>query len=80
MLLVNRGYFVPLNLYQYLLKMVADNNLVVFRDLFGDIVNLFLHLELLMYSKTLEFLVDSTNMYGGIFYQIYILPWLTIPF
>ena len=33
-----------------------------------------------MYAKTLAFLVGVTNMYGGILYQIYHLPLITIPF
>ena len=32
-----------------------------------------------MYAKTLIFLVGSTNIYGGVFYQVYLLPQLIIP-
>ena len=36
-------------------------------------------IESLMYLKTLAFMVGSTTMYGGIFYQVNLLPWITIP-
>ena len=49
------------------------------RDLFGAIVNLLPH-ELLMYYEPLAYLVFITNIYWGIFYQIYLLPQLTIFF
>ena len=32
-----------------------------------------------MYDEPIAFMVGSTNMYGGIFYQMYILLQLTIP-
>ena len=32
-----------------------------------------------MYAKYLEFMVGSTNMYGGVFFQMYLLPQLNIP-
>ena len=49
-------------------------------DWFGAIVNLLLHLQLLMYDKTILFLIGSTNVYGIIFYQVYLPQWLNIPF
>ena len=58
---------------------VADKSFVGCRDLFGIIVNLLPHLELLMYAKPISFLVGSNNVYGIIFYQVYLLPWITIP-
>ena len=32
-----------------------------------------------MYAKHISLLVGITNMYGGIFYQLYLLPYLNIP-
>ena len=32
-----------------------------------------------MYSKPVFLLVDSTTIYGGIYFQFYPLPYLTIP-
>ena len=32
-----------------------------------------------MYAKNISFLVGNTNVYGIIFYQVYLLPWLTFP-
>ena len=58
---------------------VEEKGLVGYRDWFEVIVNLFMHLELLMYAKSISFLAGSTNVYGIIFYQMYLLPWLTIP-
>ena len=46
---------------------------------FGAIINL-LTLELVMCAEPLVFMVDSTNMYGGIFYNMYLLPQLAIPY
>ena len=48
---------------------VAYNICVGFRDLFGAIVKLLLHLELLIYSKPISFLVNSTNVHGIILYK-----------
>ena len=36
------------------------------------------HLDLLTYSKPITFMVGITNMYGIIFYQVYLLPWLVM--
>ena len=49
---------------------VAEESLVGRRDLFGSILKLLQHLELLMYSKPISFLVGITNVYGVIFYQV----------
>ena len=48
------------------------------RDLFSGILNLLQNLELLIYSEPLLFMVGGYNIYGGVFYQIYLLPHLTI--
>ena len=61
----------------YLRYQVKENTLVGCRNLFGAIVNLLTH-ELLMYAKPIALMVGSTNINGGIFYQMYLLPWLTI--
>ena len=58
---------------------VEEKGLVGYREWFEVIVNLFMHLELLMYAKSISFLAGSNNVYGIIFYQMYLLPWLTIP-
>ena len=58
---------------------VSERSLVGRRDLFVVIVNLLPYLELLIYAKPISFLVGSTTVYGIIFYQVYPLPWLTIP-
>ena len=39
-----------------------------------------LPLKLLIYAEPLAFMVGITNMHGGIFHQIYLLPQLTITF
>ena len=48
----------------------AEEALVFHMGLFCVIVNLFTHLELLMYAKPTSFLVGSTNLYGMNFYQV----------
>ena len=58
---------------------VAEKSIVGHRDLFIVIVNLFPHPELLMYAKPISFPVGNTNMYGIIFYQIYLQPCLNNP-
>ena len=67
------------SLLVFLRWQVEDNNIVGCRDSFGAIVNL-LPIELLIYAEPLEFLVGIINIYGGIFYQMYLLPQLTIPY
>ena len=57
----------------------AKKDLVVRRDIFGVILNLLPHIEFLMYVKTILLMFGSNNVYGIIFYQVYLLPWLTIP-
>ena len=64
----------------YFVCHVAEKALVGHRELFGDVLNLLRHIELLIYAKPVSFLVGSTNVYGVIFYQVYLLSWLTIPF
>ena len=59
---------------------VAQEALVRLRDFFGVISNLLPHPELLMYAKPIHFLVGSTNVYGIIFDQVYLLTCLTIFF
>ena len=78
--LVRIGCFGPLALYHFSLKRVAENILVGYQDWFDAILNLFPHIELLVFSKTIAFMVDSTTSCGGIFYQAYLLLWLTFPF
>ena len=56
---------------------VVDKAIVGRRDLFGVTVNLFPYIELLIYAKPTSFLVGSKNSYGIIFYQFYLLPWIT---
>ena len=63
----------------FLRYQVEENNFVDCRDLFGANVNL-LPLELLMYTKPLDFPVGSTNISGVSFYQMYFLPQLNIPY
>ena len=46
---------------------------------FGAIINL-LTLELVMCAEPLVFMVDSTDIYGGIFHQMYLLPQIPIHF
>ena len=58
---------------------VAEKALVGCRDWFGVIVNLLPHREMLMDAKPITLLVGSTNVYGIIFYQVYLPPCLTIP-
>ena len=58
---------------------VAEDAFVGRRDWFGVIVNLFPHIKLLMYDKCISFMVGSNNMYGVIFYQVCLLPWLITP-
>ena len=77
---VPNGLVLLLMLLFYFRRHVAEKYLVGHRDLFDAIVNLLPHLELLMYSKPIPFLVGSTNVYGIIFYRVYLLPWITIPF
>ena len=55
---------------------VAEEYLVERRDWFGVNVNLLPHFDLSMYAKPISFLVVITNVYGIIFYQVYILPCL----
>ena len=43
---------------------VAEKAPVGRRDIFGVIVNLLPHLELLINAKTISFMVASTNVYG----------------
>ena len=52
---------------------------VVRREWFGAIVKI-LPCELLIYAKPISFMVGITNNYGGIFHQMYLLPWLHIFF
>ena len=60
---------------------IAVNTLVGYIEQFGAIVNLLSHNEFLfMYAKLIPFLVGSTNVYGILFYQVYLLPQITIPF
>ena len=40
------------------------------------VVNLFQNHELLMYAKSIAFLVVIINIYGNIFYKLDLLPWL----
>ena len=61
----------------YLICYVAQKDIVGPRDQFGLILNLLPHLELLMYAKPISLLVGSTNFYGIISYQMYLLPWIT---
>ena len=56
---------------------VEDNTRVQCRYWFGVILNLLTH-EFWMYDQSLLFLFGSTNIYRGVFYQIYLLPCLTI--
>ena len=58
---------------------IAEKSLVGRRDLFGIVLNLLPHLELLMFSKPISFLVGSPYVYEIIFYQLYLLPWITTP-
>ena len=44
------------------------------------ISDLFLCLELLLYAKPISLMVVINNIYGGIFYQMYFLPQLTVTF
>ena len=53
---------------------ISEKSVVGCRDWFGVILNLFPHLELLMYAKHISLLVDSNTVYGIIFYQMYLLP------
>ena len=55
------------------------NTLVVCRYWFSDVVHLLSH-ELLIYAKSLAFMVGNTNIYGGVFYQMYLLPCINIPY
>ena len=57
---------------------VVDKAHVGRRDLFGVIVSLLPRLELLMYAKPISFLVGITNLYEILFYQVYLLTWITI--
>ena len=50
--------------------MLVIETLVGCRYLFGVTLNLLKNIELLMYAKPISFLVGSTNIYGGIFYQV----------
>ena len=59
---------------------VAGNTLIGCRDWFGDILNLLNNIDLLLYAEPLTFLVISINIYGSIFYQVYLIPWITILF
>ena len=79
------------NLLDYILMLLRVKSWVPFfslvfseimgcRDLFGDIVNLLQIIDLLMHDRPLVFLVFSYNIYGGIFYQMYLLSQLTILF
>ena len=68
-----------LMLFFYFRCHVAEKSIVDHIDWFGVILNLLTHLELLMYAKPISFMVGSTNVYGIIFYQVYLLPWITIP-
>ena len=67
------------SLLTFLIQQVENNNHDGWRDLFDAIVNV-LPLGLLIYAEPLVFLVGGTNMYGGIVYNIYLLPQLTIPY
>ena len=58
---------------------VLEKYIVGRRDLFDVIVNLLSHLELLLYAKPISLTVGSTDVYGIIFYHVYLLPWLTTP-
>ena len=58
---------------------VAEKALVGCRDWFGVIVNLLPHLELLLYAKPISLIIVSTNVYGIIFDQVYLLSRLTTP-
>ena len=53
--------------------------LLVVGTAFGIIVNLLPHIELLIYSKPMLLMVGITNVHGIIFYQVYLLTWITIP-
>ena len=57
----------------------AEKYIVGCRDWFDVIVNLLPYLRLLMYAKYISFMVVSSNVYGIIFYQMYLTPCLTTP-
>ena len=56
---------------------VAEKDLDGRIDWFGVIVNLLPCLELLICAKPISFLIGSTNVYGIVFYQVYLLLQIT---
>ena len=58
---------------------IAEKDIVCCRYWFDVIVNLLSRIDLLMYAKPISLLVDSNNVYRIVFYQLYLLSWLTTP-
>ena len=57
---------------------VAEKSIVGRIDWFGVIINLLPQIELLMYDKPISLLVGVTDMCGIVFYQVYLLPCITV--